>query len=125
MCIFVPIYTVRLGSCDLTNYTVHSPDCSDLSAPIHNLVTVAMQDTLYVQWDHDYYLCRNFTIYLNGTAVPECTNISALNCTIQRIEADVQYELTVVSTELGTKNSTVSRMITTDPIMLDHVAAGM
>ena len=78
-----------------------------------------------MQWDHDYYLCRNFTIYLNETAVPECTNISALNCTIQRIEAGVQYELRVVSTELGTKNSTVSRMITTDPIMLDHVAAGM
>ena len=62
-----------------------------------------MQSTLYVKWDHDYYLCRRFTVYLNGSAVPECTNITALNCTIKNLNYGVQYLVQVVATESDTE----------------------
>lgn len=71
----------------------------DVYAPINNLVITAAQDTLYVKWDHDYYLCRNFTIYLNGAAIRECTNITALECTIRNLDTGVIYEVRVVATE--------------------------
>ena len=62
-----------------------------------------MRNTLHVHWDHAYYLCRKFAIYLNDTAVPECTNITALNCTIGSLNDGVQYLVKVVATELDTE----------------------
>ena len=71
-----------------------------------------MQNTLNVQWDHDYYLCRNFTVFLNDTAVPECTNITALNCAIRNLDAAVGSEVTVVATESDTKPINISLTVT-------------
>lgn len=85
-----------------------------------------MQDTLHVQWDHDYYLCRSFTIYLDGAAVPKCTNITALDCTmvIGNLDAGVMYEVKVVATESDTEPIEASEMIATlEPIMVQN--AGM
>ena len=62
-----------------------------------------MRNTLHVQWNHDYYLCRKFTVYLNDTAVRECTNITALNCTVRSLNDGVQYSVKVVATELDTE----------------------
>ena len=88
--------------------------CSDLSAPIHNLQLniEPLQKTLNVQWDHDYYLCRNFTVYLNETAIPECTSIITLNCTIRYLDAAIGYKVTVVATESDTKPVIASRTVT-------------
>ena len=94
--------------------------CSDLSAPFRTLHIKPIWNTLHVQWKHDYYLCRNFTIYLDDTAVPECTNITALNCTIRNLNDGVQYEVKVAATELDTKPVTISQNVTT----LDSRSAG-
>ena len=70
-------------------------------------------DTLIVKWDHEYHLCRNFTVYLNDEAVPECTDIKIMNCTIGNLEAGVTYKVTVNATETGTEPITISRLIST------------
>ena len=70
-----------------------------------------MQNTLYAQWKHDYYLCRNFTVYLDDTAVPGCTNITALNCTIENLDTGMLYEVRVVATEFGIEPAEASVMI--------------
>ena len=57
--------------------------------------------TLNVQWNHDYHLCHNFTVYLDDMAIPECTNIAALNCTIGHLDYGIQYEMKVVATDSG------------------------
>ena len=87
------------------------PFHSDISAPIRDLVVTATQDTITVKWNHDYYLCRNFTIYLNDNAVPECTNITALNCTIENLDTGMLYEVRVVATEFGIEPAEASVMI--------------
>lgn len=73
--------------------------CSDLTAPIHSLTIVPMWNALDVQWDHDFHLCRSFIIYLNDTAVPGCTNVTALSCTIRNLVAGAQYVVRVVAME--------------------------
>lgn len=93
---------------------------SDVFAPIHDLHIVQLRNTLNVQWDHDYYLCRNFTIYLNGTVVHGCTNITALNCTIGNLGAGMMYEVRVVATESDTEPIEATTLITTT---LDQVMA--
>ena len=97
----------------LSSYTSLSL-CSDLSAPIaiRNLNFEPMQNTLSVQWDHDYYLCHNFTVYLNDTAVPECTNITVLNCAIKNLDTAVGSEVTVVATESNTEPVNASLTVT-------------
>ena len=78
---------------------------SDISALIHDLVIAATQDMITVKWDHDYYLCRNFTVILDDTVVPGCSNITALNCTIRNLDIGKVYEvITVVSTESCTNS---------------------
>ena len=72
-----------------------------------------MQDTLVVTWNHDYYMCRNFTISLNGTDVPECTNITALNCTVMGFQPGMSYNVTVSTTEFLQKSEDISKFITT------------
>lgn len=72
-----------------------------------------MQDTLIVTWNHDYYMCRNFTISLNGTDIPECTNITALNCTITDFQPGKSYNVTISTTESLQKFEDVSKFITT------------
>ena len=89
------------------------PYHSDISAPIRDLVVTATQDTITVEWNHDYYLCRNFTIYLDDTAVPECTNITALNCTwsIENLDTGMPTEVKVVVTGFGIEPAEASVMI--------------
>ena len=72
-----------------------------------------MQNALHVQWHHDYYLCRNFTIYLGNLTVPECTDITALYCTIKNLDAGVQYVVRVVATEPGLQPISISQTVTT------------
>ena len=72
-----------------------------------------MQNTLNVQWNHDYYLCRKFTVYLNDSAVHQCVNIVSLACIIQDLKASTTYLVTVNTTESGIKSSGVSRTVST------------
>ena len=60
-----------------------------------------MQNTLTVQWNHDYYWCLNFTVYLNDAAVPGCTNITALNCTIENLDHGIHYNIKLAATRSG------------------------
>lgn len=78
------------------------PFCPDIFTPIHNLDIGPTENMLDIQWDHDFHLCRNFTIYLNDTAVPYCTNITALNCTIRDLDTGETYDVAVVATETDT-----------------------
>ena len=70
-----------------------------------------MRNTLHVHWDHDYYLCRKFTVYLDHTAVQECTNITALNCAIGSLNDGVQYLVKVIATELDTETIETPQII--------------
>ena len=70
-----------------------------------------MRNTLHVQWIHDYYLCRKFTVYLNDTAVRGCTNITALNCTVGSLNDGIQYSVKVVATELDTEPTETPQII--------------
>ena len=88
------------------------PFCSDLGTPIRNLAITPTENALNVQWDHDYYLCHNFTVYLNDTAVPECTNITVLNCAIKNLDTAVGSEVTVVATESNTEPVNASLTVT-------------
>lgn len=93
--------------------TFFLPFCLDLTAPIHSLIIKPMLNALDIQWDHDFHLCRNFTVYLDGAAVPECTNIAAMNCTIENLDAGVQYEVNIVATESYTGPVEISQTVTT------------
>lgn len=77
------------------------------------------QNALYVQWDYDFHLCRNFTVYLNGAAVHTCKDVAALtNCTIADLEAGVRHNVTVVATESYADPIHVSKVVNTlDPTM--------
>ena len=70
-------------------------------------------NTLYVCWDHDYYWCHNFTVYLNDNAVSECTNITALNCTIRGLDAGTKYNVSIVAIESDTEPIEATRIATT------------
>ena len=89
------------------------PFHSDISAPIRDLVVAATQDILTVEWYHEYYLCRNFTVIFDDNVVPECTNITALNCTIRNRDIGKVYQVVrVVSTEFYTDLIETSVMTT-------------
>ena len=90
--------------------------CSDISAPFQNLTYERMQNTLIVWWDHDYYLCRNFTVYLNDIVVSDCTNITTSNCEIRNVDAGLHYEVTVVAAESDTKPVNASLTVTASAI---------
>ena len=87
---------------------------TDLTAVAYNVMVVQVMNELIVTWAHDFHLCREFTVSLNGTKVPNCTNMEGtLNCTIRNVQLGVSYKVTVTATEEGTVSRTASKFITT------------
>ena len=76
-----------------------------------------MRNALNVQWEHEFPLCRDFTVYLNGSTV--CTDVAALmSCTIRDLEAGVMYNVTVVANESFAHPIQDSKLVNTwDPMM--------
>ena len=78
---------------------------------MYNVEVEQEMNELVVTWAHDFYLCREFTVSLNGTKVPNCKDVrGALNCTIGNVQLDVSYKVTVTATEEGTESRTASRI---------------
>lgn len=87
---------------------------SGIAALTDNLTVKQIQNMLIVTWDDDYHLCRNFTVFLNGSEVTHCTNMQALtSCNVKFTEAGASYIVTVHTTESFQMIGNVSKLVTT------------